>query len=225
MEIGPLVPGFALWMSERWGCHWPNPERGCSSHCCGVRDIGVPPCPEAPTTPGPVWDSVDLWQTITHSFVINPNLHFGPEAVEHYLLFTFAGWGLSSRDINPYTQGEGKQVSKVRRQLHWKPCKPLTAVKVTAGLKDVNSKNHKPPPLLHFCSLTELETKRIYFFKRHFRALLWGLQIITLCREHNSGTKLFLCSVWAPKGFYHTTSFQHSWRTHSNTPGEGFPTM
>lgn len=104
-------------------------------------------------------------------------------------------------------------MSKVRRQLHWNLVN--TAVKVNAGLKTVNSQSHKPLPLLHLYYLTELETKRFYFFKRRFRALLWGSQIITLCREHNSGTKLFLCSVWAPKELYHIASFQHSWRRFS----------
>lgn len=107
-------------------------------------------------------------------------------------------------------------MSKVRRHLHWKPHKPLTAVKVNAGLKAVYSKSHKPPPLLHLCSLTELKTD-ISFFKRHFRALIWGSQIITLCKEHNSGTKLFPCSVELLRG----CTTQHL----SNTPGEGFPTM
>lgn len=47
-------------------------------------------------------------------------------------------------------------------QLHWKPCKPPTAVKVNAGLKAVNSKSHNPPPLLHLSSLTELEKAFIF---------------------------------------------------------------
>lgn len=55
MEIGPLVPGFALLGQKREAAahtalHWETPRAS----------IGVPPRPEALSIPGPVWDSVDL---------------------------------------------------------------------------------------------------------------------------------------------------------------------
>lgn len=56
-------------------------------------------------------------------------------AAEHHLLFTFAGGGLRTRAINTCRVREQRMNKGEKTQLCWKPCKPLTAVKVNAGTK------------------------------------------------------------------------------------------